>query len=249
MPPGSVSFRMSRHLRASAIVAPLFALAACSPMAPPSLYAAAAPQPPVAPRVPVADTLPALAARSPMAPPSVDPTAAPEPRAAPGVPVVDTPPWLETTIPPKVTLTWVRYPERAIRHPSSDAPTVRRAELVVRVGAVERHIVLGDFKGESVGSSQHFCAGRHPELQRQWGRDVVAQIEFVWAGSEVVSVRRSPAGALMVSGSSVSDGVCDGDCVMSERPLAVVPIPADARIEEAMVDVEGPGREHPFECD
>ncbi len=163
---------------------------------------------------------------------------------------MDTPPWPETTTGAKVKLTWVVYPWRERRERAGYTRTVRYAALVVRVGTATRRVALGDFSGGMFQQDQHVCrdayAGAHPGQSRR----LAGEIAFYDGGWSGFTALRDVEGALTLVEWTASDGLCDDPhgCVSPRRTIAVVPIPADAHVEEAIVDVEGPGREHPYEC-
>jgi hypothetical protein len=240
-----------RTLSASALV---LALAACAPPPPDG----DAPSPLATRReaaLPVAPSLPPSSA----APPLPAATAATSPvqaaPATPAVPVVDMPPWPATAAGGVVKLTWVFYPFREVPQRGGSTRAMRHAELVVRVGAVARRIALGDFSGGTFGPDQHVCrelyATAHPGAR---DHRLAGEIAFYDGGWDGLTVRRDPTDTLTLTAWTASDGLCEDahgkpdDCSSPRHAVAVVPIPPDATIQEAIVEVEGSGRQVPFEC-
>lgn len=220
-----------------------------------SVVACAPPGPGDPPAPAASTTTPALASAPPItldAPGNV--SRAPTPDAAaplPSEPVSpllhDEPLWPSTGPKPRLILTWVAYP---FREGSDDGrtPTRRHVELVARIGSVARRIPLGDVRG-GLFYQQHMCE-KGPSY-----KGLVASVSFQEGGWMGFDVKRAPADTMTVTSTYDVCGMCEDangkavECPKTPEPVvAVFHVPADARIEERIIEVEGSGKERLFEC-
>lgn len=157
------------------------------------------------------------------------------------------PPWPPARPGSTLKLTWVVYPVRENSPNPEWEP--RQVELVARIGAVARRIALKGGPGMLNASFQNMCT---PPAKRE--KNLVAGLVLEHAGFNELRVYRDPPHTLTITSQSSMDGLCTDahekaiPCPVSSTTLAVIPIPDDVAIREAIVDVTGPGKEEPLEC-
>ena len=192
------------------------------------------------------------------------PEGGPDPSARASAHFVDTPPWPSPgTTPLALKLTWVVYPSRPESAPAivDDVPNParrRHVELVARIGAVARRLDLGAHTGALSPGNQSVCHAALPRDAISYAkqRGEVAKMAFFRAGAVGYVVRRGGDDVLEVVEWAEDDGVCpDGKgketsapSPAEERSLFTMNVPRGVPITEAMIEVQGPGKEIPFSC-
>jgi hypothetical protein len=141
----------------------------------------------------------------------------------------------------ELKLTWAVYPPKG--HGES---TRRKLELVARKGKVAHRIDLGTPAGALLPSNQAVCGDKQIAYKKT-GQEI-AKITFYVGGAETFAVVRSNPGQLDVVSIQGADGYCPSNDCETRKTLASFAIPTDARITEAILDIEGPGKENPFQC-
>lgn len=187
----------------------------------------------------------ALAVASPS---SAFPLPAPETRVAPqsaadvaqGI-VVDAPAW-PTGTRAELKLTWAVYPPKK----GAIEQDPRNLELVARIGAVTRRLPLGPQVGALHAENQSVCA--ESQLAYKRGPGEVAKVTFYMGGAVTFAVKRTSPSLLEIVKTVASDGNCpEHNCAVVRR-IASIPVPADARVKEAVTIIESVANEHPFDC-
>lgn len=109
-----------------------------------------------------------------------------------------------------------------------------------------RRFPLGSIKGALLPVNQSVCGDKQVAYKKVKGE--VAKLTFYVGGASTFAVRRSSAGVLEVETVQGSDGYCPNDDCDTRSALLRIAIPNDARIVEAISDIEAPGKEAPFDC-
>jgi hypothetical protein len=94
--------------------------------------------------------------------------------------------------------------------------------------------------------NQSVCGARQIAYVKE--KAEVAKVTFYIGGAGIFAVSRPRPDLLEVTATQASDGYCPENDCEQKRVVVSVPIPADAVITEALTDIEGPGKEHPFDC-
>jgi hypothetical protein len=154
--------------------------------------------------------------------------------------VLDSPPWPAGKS-PEIKLTWAVYPTVGQGETST-----RKLELVARSGEVARRFPVGAIKGALLPLNQSVCGDKQVAYKKTPGE--VAKITFYVGGASTFAVRRSSPGMLEVESVQGADGYCPNNDCDTKSLLVKIPIPDDARIVEAISDIEAAGKEAPFDC-
>ena len=142
---------------------------------------------------------------------------------------------------PELKLTWAAYPPVG-----QGEGATRKLELVARIGEVARHFPLGSVRGSLLPLNQSVCGEKQVAYKKVAGE--VAKITFYIGGASTFAVRRPSPGMLEVESVQGSDGYCPNNDCDTRKSLAKIAIPDDARIVEAITDIQAAGREAPFDC-
>ncbi len=187
----------------------------------------------------------ALAAPAPSASPLPAPATSVAPQSAVDVAqgmIVDSPAW-PTEARPELKLTWAVYPPKK----GAVEQDPRNLELVARMGGVTRRLPLGPQIGALHAQNQSVCA--ESQLAYKKGPGEVAKITFYMGGAVTFAVKRTSPSLLEIVKTVASDGYCpEHNCAVVRR-IASIPVPADARVKEAVTIIESVANEHPFACD
>lgn len=157
-----------------------------------------------------------------------------------GSKVLDGPAWPAGKS-PELKLTWAVYPSVGQGETST-----RNLELVARIGEVVRRFPVGSIRGALLPANQSVCGDKQIAYKKAPGE--VAKITFYVGGASTFVARRASAGMLEIESVQGSDGYCPTNDCDTKLPLVTIPIPDDARIVEAISDIQGPGKEGPFDC-
>lgn len=131
----------------------------------------------------------------------------------------------------EVKLSWAVYPKIS----ESEAGERRNIEVVARIGTAVRRVMLGPHDGYLTPSKQSVC---NPALKT--GK-TVAVLGLTTMGPRTFTADRVQPGLLEI----VRHVMADPE---EHKVLARIPIPADARITDALVDIRSAGNEGPFDC-
>jgi len=154
--------------------------------------------------------------------------------------VLDVPAWPGGAS-PELKLTWAVYPPTGQGERST-----RQLEVVARIGDAVRRFRLGAIQGALQPQNQSVCGDKQIAYKKMVGE--VAKITFYVGGATTFAAKRLAPGMLAIESVAGSDGYCPTDDCDVRKTLVTIPIPEDARIVEALSDVQGPGREAPFAC-
>ncbi len=184
-----------------------------------------------------------------------EPPDAAQPSTSPSPPFVDAPAWPAAAPGARLKVTWVVHPARGT---PSDPPESRRrhVEIVVRIGAVARRLDLKSRVGSLFPDEQSVCHASLPQESITYPkeRDELAKLTFSMAGAVGYLVRRIGPDLLEVVEWAQDDGACPdgkgdvGPCPRDDRPLYRMHVPKNVPIDEAIIEVDGRGKETPFSC-
>jgi hypothetical protein len=142
---------------------------------------------------------------------------------------------------PELKLTWAAYPPVG-----QGEGATRKLELVARIGEVARHFPLGSVRGALLPLNQSVCGDKQVAYKKVAGE--VAKITFYVGGASTFAIRRPSPGMLEVESVQGSDGYCPNNDCDTRKSLVKIPIPVDARLVEAITDIQAAGKEAPFDC-
>ncbi len=142
---------------------------------------------------------------------------------------------------PELKLTWAAYPPVG-----AGEGATRKLELVLRIGEVARRFPLGSVRGSLLPLNQSVCGDKQIAYKKVAGE--VAKITFYIGGASTFAVRRPSPGMLEIESVEGSDGYCPNNDCDTRKSLVKIPIPEDARIVEAITDIQAAGKEAPFDC-
>jgi hypothetical protein len=134
----------------------------------------------------------------------------------------------------ELKLTWAVYPKTG----ESEGGPIRNLEVVARIGHAVKRVKLGPHDGYLIASQQSVC---NPSLKNA---TVVSVINFYTMGPEIIFARRVQATLLEIAFTRE----VDDEPAKTHGTIATIPIPADARIVDAISDIRGAGKEGPFDC-
>lgn len=161
--------------------------------------------------------------------------------AAPSsAPVVVAPPavsasWYPAGTNQELKLTWAVYPSQG---EASEAGPKRNLEIVARIGEAVKRVMLGPQFGTLAPSEQSVC-----NASLKSATDV-SVIRFHTMGPKTFVARRTEPTVLEISWNVDADDSPE----KTRGTSATIPIPADARIVDAIQDIRGQGNEAPFDC-
>ena len=150
-----------------------------------------------------------------------------------------------------VKVTWV-VREPSVPHQTYQDMLLRPVALEITIGESLGRLELKPQMGSLFPYHQSVCKTTTFPL----GPDEVAKITFEEGGAGGYVIRRKPADTLEVLAWSQSDGACidekSGDmiaCAVTYESVKKLPIPAGAKIVEALLEVDPTGTRRPIRCD
>jgi hypothetical protein len=146
-------------------------------------------------------------------------------------------------------LTWVIAPP-SVPMPEDPDSLQQPVTLEVTMGSAIRKVELAPKFGSFRPSEQSVCTSATSPLPP----GTVSEIAFYEGGSVGYRVKRPDRGQLVILAWSQVDGVCPSSsglapCPASEKPpISTLQIPPGVKVSEAIVEVDGNGVRHPFDC-
>ncbi len=143
-------------------------------------------------------------------------------------------PWYPSGRNQELTLTWAVYPIIS----ESDGGPRRNLEVIARIGGAVQRVALGPHDGILLASEQSTC---NPSLKKA---NEVSVIKFATMGPETIVARRVRPTLLEISFAREADD----EPAKTHGTLATVAIPADARVVDAISEIDGEGQERAIDC-